>query len=145
MRGHEGRGIGLTHKLRAYQLQDAGADTVDANLALGMPADARDYGIGAQILYDLGVRSMRLLTNNPAKRVGLEGYGLRVIDRLPLPISPNPENVTYLRTKRDRMGHDLSQLDPFDHIAPIQVRTADAAVDVPATNRARRIRACTEL
>jgi 3,4-dihydroxy 2-butanone 4-phosphate synthase/GTP cyclohydrolase II len=118
MRGHEGRGIGLTHKLRAYQLQDAGADTVDANLALGMPADARDYGVGAQILYDLGVRSMRLLTNNPAKRVGLEGYGLRVTGRVPLPISANPENVTYLRTKRDRMGHDLGQLDQFDATVP---------------------------
>ena len=81
MRGHEGRGIGLLHKLQAYQLQDAGADTVDANLALGLPADARDYGHGAQILVDLGVRSMRLLTNNPAKRAGLEGYGLR--DRRP--------------------------------------------------------------
>jgi 3,4-dihydroxy 2-butanone 4-phosphate synthase/GTP cyclohydrolase II len=112
VRGHEGRGIGLLHKLQAYQLQDDGHDTVDANLALGVPADARDYGTGAQILSDLGVRSMRLLTNNPAKRVGLEGYGLRVVDRVPLPISPNPENMHYLRTKRDRMGHDL-ELDPF--------------------------------
>jgi 3,4-dihydroxy 2-butanone 4-phosphate synthase / GTP cyclohydrolase II len=112
VRGHEGRGIGLLHKLQAYQLQDDGHDTVDANLALGVPADARDYGTGAQILSDLGVRSMRLLTNNPAKRVGLEGYGLRVVDRVPLPISPNPENLHYLRTKRDRMGHDL-ELDPF--------------------------------
>ncbi|WP_199444195.1 bifunctional 3,4-dihydroxy-2-butanone-4-phosphate synthase/GTP cyclohydrolase II [Umezawaea beigongshangensis] len=114
MRGHEGRGIGLMHKLQAYQLQDAGADTVDANLALGVPADARDYGTGAQILCDLGVRSMRLLTNNPAKRVGLEGYGLRVIDRVPLPISPNPENLHYLRTKRDRMGHELNQLEQYE-------------------------------
>jgi 3,4-dihydroxy 2-butanone 4-phosphate synthase/GTP cyclohydrolase II len=112
VRGHEGRGIGLLHKLQAYQLQDDGHDTVDANLALGVPADARDYGTGAQILGDLGVRSMRLLTNNPAKRVGLEGYGLRVVDRVPLPISPNPENLHYLRTKRDRMGHDL-ELDAF--------------------------------
>ncbi|MGH3978274.1 MAG: bifunctional 3,4-dihydroxy-2-butanone-4-phosphate synthase/GTP cyclohydrolase II [Pseudonocardiaceae bacterium] len=111
VRGHEGRGIGLMHKLQAYQLQDAGADTVDANLALGMPADARDYGIGAQILLDLGVRSMRLLTNNPAKRAGLEGYGLEIVDRIPLPIRPNAENLRYLRTKRDRMGHDLSGLD----------------------------------
>ncbi|ATE56290.1 bifunctional 3,4-dihydroxy-2-butanone-4-phosphate synthase/GTP cyclohydrolase II [Actinosynnema pretiosum] len=115
MRGHEGRGIGLVHKLQAYQLQDAGADTVDANLDLGLPADARDYGTGAQILVDLGVRSMRLLTNNPAKRVGLEGYGLRVVDRVPLPVSPNPENLRYLRTKRDRMGHEL-QLDPEEPI-----------------------------
>jgi 3,4-dihydroxy 2-butanone 4-phosphate synthase/GTP cyclohydrolase II len=117
IRGHEGRGIGLLHKLQAYQLQDTGADTVDANLALGMPADARDYGTGAQILCDLGVRSMRLLTNNPAKRVGLEGYGLRVTGRVSLPISPNPENLRYLRTKRDRMGHDLSELEGYDQAA----------------------------
>jgi 3,4-dihydroxy 2-butanone 4-phosphate synthase/GTP cyclohydrolase II len=110
MRGHEGRGIGLMHKLQAYQLQDAGADTVDANLALGMPADARDYGTGSQILVDLGVRSMRLLTNNPAKRAGLEGYGLTITGRVPLPTRPNPENLRYLRTKRDRMGHDLDGL-----------------------------------
>jgi len=111
IRGHEGRGIGLMHKLQAYQLQDAGHDTVEANLALGMPADARDYGTGAQILADLGVRSMRLLTNNPAKRAGLEGYGLRVVGRVPLPIRPNPENLRYLTTKRDRMGHELHHLE----------------------------------
>jgi 3,4-dihydroxy 2-butanone 4-phosphate synthase/GTP cyclohydrolase II len=111
MRGHEGRGIGLLSKLQAYQLQDAGSDTVDANLLLGLPADARDYGTGAQILYDLGVRTMRLLTNNPAKRAGLEGYGLEVVGRVPLPVRPHPENVRYLRTKRDRMGHLLEQLD----------------------------------
>jgi len=105
MRGHEGRGIGLLHKLQAYQLQDRGFDTVDANLELGLPADARDYGTGAQILYDLGVRSMRLLTNNPAKRAGLEGYGLTVTGREALPVRLHPENVRYLRTKRDRMGH----------------------------------------
>ncbi|WP_305786655.1 bifunctional 3,4-dihydroxy-2-butanone-4-phosphate synthase/GTP cyclohydrolase II [Symbioplanes lichenis] len=105
MRGHEGRGIGLLHKLQAYQLQDRGLDTVDANLELGLPADARDYGIGAQILYDLGIRSMRLLTNNPAKRAGLEGYGLTVTGREALPVRLHPENVRYLRTKRDRMGH----------------------------------------
>jgi 3,4-dihydroxy 2-butanone 4-phosphate synthase/GTP cyclohydrolase II len=105
MRGHEGRGIGLLHKLQAYQLQDRGFDTVDANLELGLPADARDYGIGAQILYDLGVRSMRLLTNNPAKRAGLEGYGLTITGREALPVRLHPENVRYLRTKRDRMGH----------------------------------------
>ncbi|NMO56329.1 bifunctional 3,4-dihydroxy-2-butanone-4-phosphate synthase/GTP cyclohydrolase II [Actinoplanes sp. TBRC 11911] len=105
MRGHEGRGIGLLHKLQAYQLQDRGFDTVDANLELGLPADARDYGTGAQILYDLGVRSMRLLTNNPAKRAGLEGYGLTVLGREALPVRTTPENVRYLRTKRDRMGH----------------------------------------
>ncbi|WP_375500307.1 bifunctional 3,4-dihydroxy-2-butanone-4-phosphate synthase/GTP cyclohydrolase II [uncultured Jatrophihabitans sp.] len=106
VRGHEGRGIGLLHKLQAYQLQDAGADTLDANLALDLPADARDYGTGAQILVDLGVRSMRLLTNNPAKRAGLEGYGLHVTGREPLPVHANPENLRYLQTKRDRMGHD---------------------------------------
>jgi 3,4-dihydroxy 2-butanone 4-phosphate synthase/GTP cyclohydrolase II len=105
MRGHEGRGIGLLHKLQAYQLQDRGFDTVDANLELGLPADARDYGTGAQILYDLGVRSMRLLTNNPAKRAGLEGYGLTITGREALPVRLHPENVHYLRTKRDRMGH----------------------------------------
>jgi 3,4-dihydroxy 2-butanone 4-phosphate synthase/GTP cyclohydrolase II len=111
VRGHEGRGIGLMHKLQAYQLQDSGHDTVDANLALGMPADSRDYGTGAQILADLGVKSMRLLTNNPAKRVGLEGYGLRIAERVKLPVRPNPENLRYLRTKRDRLGHELDGLD----------------------------------
>jgi len=111
VRGHEGRGIGLLHKLQAYQLQDAGRDTVDANLDLGLPADARDYGTGAQILYDLGVRSMRLLTNNPAKRAGLEGYGLEITGREPMPVRVHDENVHYLRTKRDRMGHLLDELD----------------------------------
>jgi 3,4-dihydroxy 2-butanone 4-phosphate synthase/GTP cyclohydrolase II len=111
IRGHEGRGIGLLHKLQAYQLQDAGRDTVDANLDLGLPADARDYGTGAQILADLGVRTMRLLTNNPAKRAGLEGYGLRVLGREGMGVHPHPENVRYLRTKRDRMGHILDGLD----------------------------------
>jgi 3,4-dihydroxy 2-butanone 4-phosphate synthase/GTP cyclohydrolase II len=111
VRGHEGRGIGLMHKLQAYQLQDAGRDTVDANLDLGLPADARDYGTGAQILVDLGIRTMRLLTNNPAKRAGLEGYGLQVLGREPMPVRPHPENVRYLRTKRDRMGHILDELD----------------------------------
>ncbi|ANY23445.1 bifunctional 3,4-dihydroxy-2-butanone-4-phosphate synthase/GTP cyclohydrolase II [Gordonia terrae] len=115
MRGHEGRGIGLLHKLQAYQLQDAGSDTVDANLELGLPADSRDYGLGAQILVDLGVRSMRLLTNNPAKRVGLDGYGLHIVDRVPMPVRANAENLRYLRTKRDRMGHDLVGLDDHAH------------------------------
>ncbi|HKC28414.1 MAG TPA: bifunctional 3,4-dihydroxy-2-butanone-4-phosphate synthase/GTP cyclohydrolase II [Jatrophihabitans sp.] len=107
IRGHEGRGIGLLHKLQAYQLQDAGADTLDANLELGLPADARDYGTGAQILVDLGIRSMVLLSNNPAKRAGLEGYGLRIVGRQALPTHVNPENLRYLLTKRDRMGHEL--------------------------------------
>jgi 3,4-dihydroxy 2-butanone 4-phosphate synthase/GTP cyclohydrolase II len=111
MRGHEGRGIGLLHKLQAYQLQDQGRDTIDANLELGLPADARDYGTGAQILAELGIKSMRLLTNNPAKRAGLEGYGLEIVGRVPLPVRPHPENVRYLRTKRDRMGHLLDELD----------------------------------
>jgi 3,4-dihydroxy 2-butanone 4-phosphate synthase/GTP cyclohydrolase II len=118
MRGHEGRGIGLLHKLQAYELQDTGLDTVDANLELGLPADARDYGIGAQVLYDLGIRSMRLLTNNPAKRAGLEGYGLTITGREVLPVRPHPENVRYLRTKRDRMGHLLEELDGVTEARP---------------------------
>jgi GTP cyclohydrolase II len=105
IKGHEGRGIGLLDKLRAYQLQDQGRDTVDANTDLGLPVDARDYGTGAQILVDLGVRSMRLLTNNPAKRAGLEGYGLSIAERVPLVTDPNPHNQTYLGTKASRMGH----------------------------------------
>lgn len=107
LRGHEGRGIGLMHKLQAYRLQDSGSDTVDANLELGLPADARDYGIGAQILADLGVQSMRLLTNNPAKRAGLEGYGLSIAERVPLVIEPNVHNQRYLATKATRMGHEM--------------------------------------
>jgi 3,4-dihydroxy 2-butanone 4-phosphate synthase/GTP cyclohydrolase II len=114
VRGHEGRGIGLMHKLQAYQLQDTGSDTVDANLELGLPADARDYGTGAQILVDLGIKTMRLLTNNPAKRVGLEGYGLEIVERVALPAHPTPENLRYLQTKRDRMGHDLPGLAAFE-------------------------------
>lgn len=110
VRGHEGRGIGLLHKLQAYQLQDQGADTVDANLDLGLPVDGRDYGTGAQILVDLGIKTMRLLTNNPDKRAGLEGYGLTVTGRVPLPLSVNPHNLRYLTTKRDRMGHLLEGL-----------------------------------
>ncbi|OHV41203.1 bifunctional 3,4-dihydroxy-2-butanone 4-phosphate synthase/GTP cyclohydrolase II [Parafrankia colletiae] len=110
VRGHEGRGIGLLDKLRAYQLQDAGHDTVDANLALGLPADARDYVTGAQILLDLGVHGLRLLSNNPTKRAGLELYGLRVVGLVGLPVAHTPENLRYLTTKRDRMGHDLPGL-----------------------------------
>ena len=110
LRGHEGRGIGLLHKLRAYSLQDSGHDTVDANLELGLPADARDYGTGAQILSDLEVVSVRLLTNNPAKRAGLERYGTEVVERVPMPSTVTADNLVYLRTKRDRMGHDLSDL-----------------------------------
>jgi 3,4-dihydroxy 2-butanone 4-phosphate synthase/GTP cyclohydrolase II len=108
MRGHEGRAIGLSHKLRAYRLQEEGLDTVEANEQLGFPPDPRDYGIGAQILADLGVRSMRLLTNNPAKRAGLEGYGLSIVERVPLEVHPTPENIDYLRTKREKLGHLLT-------------------------------------
>jgi 3,4-dihydroxy 2-butanone 4-phosphate synthase/GTP cyclohydrolase II len=111
VRGHEGRGIGLLHKLQAYQLQDLGSDTLDANLELGLPADARDYGTGAQILVDLGIHTMRLLSNNPAKRAGLEGYGLRIVGQVPMPVRANPENLRYLQTKRDRMGHVINLED----------------------------------
>ena len=125
VRGHEGRGIGLMHKLQAYQLQDAGSDTVDANLELGLPADARDYGTGAQILVDLGIHTMRLLSNNPDKRAGLEGYGLEIVGRVPLPTLATPENLRYLKTKRDRMGHDLPGLAAFEDEAT--EAAADAA------------------
>lgn len=111
LRGHEGRGIGIGHKLRAYELQDRGVDTVDANLELGLPVDRREYGIGAQILVDLGISDLRLMTNNPAKYHGLAGYGLRITERVGIQIPPRPENLNYLRTKRDRMGHLLEGLD----------------------------------
>src|SRR4051794_9978741 len=127
IRGHEGRGIGLLHKLQAYQLQDMGLDTVDANLDLGLPADARDYGTGAQILVDLGVRTMRLLSNNPAKRAGLEGYGLSIVGRVPLPTHVTRENLGYLRTKRDRMGHLLDIIEPETEAGP-----ADSPATPPA-------------
>jgi 3,4-dihydroxy 2-butanone 4-phosphate synthase / GTP cyclohydrolase II len=107
IRGHEGRAIGLTHKLRAYELQDQGRDTVEANIELGFAADQREYGIGAQILADLGVRTMRLLTNNPDKRAGLEGYGLSIVERIPLETEPTPQNIDYLRTKAEKLGHLL--------------------------------------
>jgi 3,4-dihydroxy 2-butanone 4-phosphate synthase/GTP cyclohydrolase II len=103
----EGRGIGLLNKLRAYKLQEEGHDTVEANLKLGLPADLRDYGIGAQILVDLGLSSIRLLTNNPKKIVGLEGYGLSVSEQLPIESIPNNHNEAYLRAKRDKLGHSL--------------------------------------
>lgn len=107
----EGRGIGLINKLKAYQLQEQGLDTVEANVALGFKPDHRDYGIGAQILRSLHVKKMRLLTNNPTKRVGLQGYGLEIVERVPIEFEPYPENERYLHTKRDKMGHELSGLD----------------------------------
>ncbi len=118
IRGHEGRAIGLTHKLRAYQLQDAGRDTVEANLELGLEPDPREYGIGAQILYDLGVRSMRLLTNNPAKRAGLEGYGLSIMERVPLETTPTDQNLSYLKTKREKLGHLLDNVEREEAARP---------------------------
>jgi 3,4-dihydroxy 2-butanone 4-phosphate synthase/GTP cyclohydrolase II len=111
LRGHEGRGIGLGHKLRAYTLQDQGRDTVEANEELGFPADSREYGIGSQILVDLGITTMRVMTNNPAKYGGLEGFGLEIVERVPLSIAPNEENIAYLRAKQEKMGHLLELED----------------------------------
>jgi 3,4-dihydroxy 2-butanone 4-phosphate synthase / GTP cyclohydrolase II len=104
----EGRGIGLANKIKAYELQDQGQDTVQANESLGFPADMRDYGIGAQILRDLGVRRMKLMTNNPKKMIGLEGYGLTIVERVPLEMEPNDRNIKYLQTKCDKLGHLLN-------------------------------------
>ena len=109
LRGHEGRGIGLAHKIRAYALQEQGLDTVDANTALGLPVDSRSYGVGAAILADLGARRLRLITNNPAKYGGLEGFDLEIVGRVGLPTVITPHNVRYLRTKQERMGHTLDQ------------------------------------
>jgi 3,4-dihydroxy 2-butanone 4-phosphate synthase/GTP cyclohydrolase II len=135
MRGHEGRGIGLLPKLRAYSLQDRGRDTVDANLELGLPADARDYRVAARILADLGVRTVRLLTNNPAKTVALEQHGVSISNRVPLEVPPTPDNLRYLRTKRDRMGHllDLDGVAPGDDdegsAAPAEARRMEASAE----------------
>jgi 3,4-dihydroxy 2-butanone 4-phosphate synthase/GTP cyclohydrolase II len=107
----EGRGIGLAAKIKAYELQDHGFDTVEANKKLGFPADLRDYGLGCQVLIDLGLRRVRLMTNNPAKLVGIEGYGLEVVEKVPLKVRPNEANLRYLETKRDKMGHTLDHLD----------------------------------
>jgi 3,4-dihydroxy 2-butanone 4-phosphate synthase/GTP cyclohydrolase II len=126
LRGHEGRGIGLLSKLRAYQLQDGGADTVDANLELGLPADAREYSTGAQILADLGIRSLRLLTNNPDKVRGLTGFGLEITGRVGLPVTPTQDNLRYLIAKRDRLGHQLENL-------PLPNGHAGAAVPAAGT------------
>ncbi|MGC2168620.1 MAG: bifunctional 3,4-dihydroxy-2-butanone-4-phosphate synthase/GTP cyclohydrolase II [Acidimicrobiales bacterium] len=114
LRNHEGRGIGLAHKIQAYALQEQGHDTVDANLVQGLPIDSREYGIGAQILVELGVTTMRLLTNNPTKRGGLEGFGLNIVERVPLESRPTSFNIEYLRTKRERMGHLLEGLDELE-------------------------------
>jgi len=111
LRGHEGRGIGLGHKIRAYRLQEQGSDTVDANIELGLPVDNREYGIGAQILVDLGITTMRLMTNNPVKYGGLEGFGLDITERVPIESKPTAQNIGYLRTKQQRMGHLLEGLD----------------------------------
>ena len=112
LRGHEGRGIGIGHKLRAYGLQDQGRDTVDANTELGLPVDAREWGMGAQILLDLGITTMRFMTNNPVKFAGLSVWApLEIVERVPLTTVPNPENIAYLRTKRERLGHELDGLD----------------------------------
>jgi 3,4-dihydroxy 2-butanone 4-phosphate synthase/GTP cyclohydrolase II len=134
LRGHEGRGIGLLAKLRAYQLQDAGADTVEANLALGLPADAREYSTGAQMLADLGVRTLRLLTNNPAKLSGLSGFGTEVIGRVALPVAPTADNLRYLIAKRDRLGHQLDDLFlPNAAATPTRPRPAGAAAGAVET------------
>ncbi|MGW0063349.1 bifunctional 3,4-dihydroxy-2-butanone-4-phosphate synthase/GTP cyclohydrolase II [Streptosporangium sandarakinum] len=134
LRGHEGRGIGLLAKLRAYSLQDTGSDTVDANLELGLPVDAREFSNAGQILSDLGVKSVRLLTNNPAKLRGMDGYGVKVLGREPMPVAMNPYNERYLTAKRDRLGHDIGQEPPGGAMTrEIGGRTAPGAPDVPGT------------
>jgi 3,4-dihydroxy 2-butanone 4-phosphate synthase/GTP cyclohydrolase II len=132
LRGHEGRGIGLLHKLAAYRLQDAGADTVDANLELGLPADSRDYGTGASILVDLGLHTIRLLTNNPGKRSALGGFGLVITERVPLEVAPNERNASYLATKAARFGHHLgsSGLPVSTGVGDIAAQDAIGATEV---------------
>ena len=127
LRGHEGRGIGIGHKIRAYELQDEGHDTVEANELQGLPIDSREYGIGAQILVDLGVTNMRIITNNPAKYGGLDGFGLDITERVPSITAPNPENIRYLKTKAEKMGHLLEGLDdlPVDPAGAVTPASAD--------------------
>jgi 3,4-dihydroxy 2-butanone 4-phosphate synthase/GTP cyclohydrolase II len=127
LRGHEGRGIGLLSKLQAYQLQDAGADTVDANTELGFPVDAREYSTGAQILSDLGVTSLRLLTNNPAKIKGLSDFGLKVTGTVSLPVSATPHNLRYLIAKRDRLGHLIELSEPGGAAGAVPQASAESA------------------
>jgi 3,4-dihydroxy 2-butanone 4-phosphate synthase / GTP cyclohydrolase II len=129
LRGHEGRGIGLLQKIHAYRLQDGGMDTVEANLTLGQPADRRDYGTGMQILADLGIHRMRLLTNNPSKRAGLEGYGLSVVERVPLVVDATAENLGYLRAKRDKLGHLLDGIETFDRLSALDDFDDDTHLD----------------
>ncbi|MGN6795912.1 MAG: bifunctional 3,4-dihydroxy-2-butanone-4-phosphate synthase/GTP cyclohydrolase II [Streptosporangiaceae bacterium] len=136
LRGHEGRGIGLLSKLQAYQLQDAGADTVDANTELGFPVDAREYSTGAQILADLGVTSLRLLTNNPAKIKGLSDYGLKVTGTIALPVSATPHNLRYLIAKRDRLGHLIELAEPADEVASESDPVGSAALGSAARGSA---------
>ena len=132
----EGRGIGLLNKLRAYKLQEEGLDTVEANERLGLPADLRDYGIGAQILVDLGLSSIRILTNNPKKIRGLEGYGLSVSDQIPIEHAPNEHNASYLRTKAERMGHTLHH-QGLNLDAELLRGTSRSADDTPPERPAR--------
>jgi 3,4-dihydroxy 2-butanone 4-phosphate synthase/GTP cyclohydrolase II len=140
LRGHEGRGIGLGHKLRAYALQELGHDTVNANTALGLPVDSRDYGIGAAILAHLGVQRLRLITNNPHKYDGLSGYDLELVGRVRTPAEVTEHNITYLRTKRDRLGHDLDlpPLAPATRV-PAGYRVPADADPSEATPRKREI------
>ena len=137
LRGHEGRGIGIAHKLRAYQLQEQGRDTVEANLELGFPADSREYGIGAQILVDLGVTTMRVMTNNPAKYGGLAGYNLEITERVPLMSVPNHENTRYLRTKAEKMGHLLDFEEDDLDAASTAPASVPPAQPLPASDPAQ--------